>query len=832
MNETAADAAGSRGPSKANPVPADEFKKLLIQCFPADAKVHSFYSCQADKCVTLSKEDQQRMKGKDRFQHQWISDNSLSYCEKTGYHWLLFQEGKGMFCIICRKHDTINPQNKSKKFNTEPSVRFKRKTVEEHASHQQHLAAVEAELLSRVSVFQHQVSYREQVRESVYYNAFLSLYWVAKEELANCKFVRLLLLVEDLGVTDLKLFQHRSSGSVREMFLLLGKVIKEHVCKRARLSNCFGLLCDEVCDISCKEQLVTFLKFVDPDTGKATTEFLAIDDVLQHSTSANAEAIKTVLIRQLNESQVELKKLTSLSSDGASVMTGKRNGVAVLLREESKVMLNVHCICHRLALACGDANDEVSYIKTVEKILVQLWSFFKNSAKKTAAYAKAVKESKAITLSEEGNKKMAKKFSKACRTRWLFTEKAIQGVFEDFTPLTQTLRVFKEEGDAPATGLLQQVAHIKFLGAVYILHHVLPALSHLSRAFQGGNVSFAAIEPAVKFTIDEIQDVADQQKPLKQLQKDLGDRLAESEMTLSDDAERKLVNLTNRYVSSLVENINSRFSNSLPVLTAFRIFDPLGVPEKSDESFKLYGTADIKILAGHFYQCEENKEELEEELLCEWKKFKYNLLQLKSDIPLHVLKPPQKKNLTSPTPTEWLLQHLLSMRHSYQAFFPHLLEIAEICLSLPVSNAWPERGASAVKRLKSRLRSSLNNDMLASLMHMSINGPELRTSQCDNLIAETVKTWLAQPRRKIARGKEGNAVKRVDVAVQAEIGENDTVTQPDMDLSQTEPDQTFSTQDETNELHNVELEVAAAVSIMKLPEDSDSESGDSDFEYD
>lgn len=124
VNETAADAAGSRGPSKANPVPADEFKKLLIQCFPANAKVHRFYSCQADKCVTLSKEDQQQMKGKDRFQHQWISDNSLSYCEKTRYHWLLFQEGKGMFCIICRKHDTINPQNKSKKFNTEPLAAF------------------------------------------------------------------------------------------------------------------------------------------------------------------------------------------------------------------------------------------------------------------------------------------------------------------------------------------------------------------------------------------------------------------------------------------------------------------------------------------------------------------------------------------------------------------------------------------------------------------------------------------------------------------------------------------------------------------------------------
>ena len=59
------------------------------------------------------------------------------------------------------------------------------------------------------------------------------------------------------------------------------------------------------------------------------------------------------------------------------------------MRQECKLLLNVHCICHRLALACGDANDHVSYIKVVGKILVQLWSFFKNSAKRSASYAKA-----------------------------------------------------------------------------------------------------------------------------------------------------------------------------------------------------------------------------------------------------------------------------------------------------------------------------------------------------------------------------------------------------------------------------------------------------------
>ena len=99
--------------------------------------------------------------------------------------------------------------------------------------------------------------------------------------------------------------------------------------------------------------------------------------------------------------------------------------MVALLHKESKVMLNVHCTCHRLALACPGANDKVSYIKTVERILVQLWSFLRNSAKKTAAYTKAVKELKAMTLSEERNGNIAKKFSKACRTLWLSTEKAI-----------------------------------------------------------------------------------------------------------------------------------------------------------------------------------------------------------------------------------------------------------------------------------------------------------------------------------------------------------------------------------------------------------------------
>jgi len=74
-----------------------------------------------------------------------------------------------------------------------------------------------------------------------------------------------------------------------------------------------------------------FVKFVEP-TGRVTTEFLALDDVLEDFHSANAEAVKSVVIKQLEESKLDIKKLTGLGSDGVSVWTGKQNGVASLLR--------------------------------------------------------------------------------------------------------------------------------------------------------------------------------------------------------------------------------------------------------------------------------------------------------------------------------------------------------------------------------------------------------------------------------------------------------------------------------------------------------------------
>ena len=73
------------------------------------------------------------------------------------------------------------------------------------------------------------------------------------------------------------------------------------------------------------------------------------------------------------------------------------------------------------------------------------------------------------------------------------------------------------------------------------------------------------------------------------------------------------------------------------------------------------------------------------------------------------------------TASEWALQ--FTVKGFRKDNFIYICELAKIALITPFTNAWPERGANAVKRVKRRMRSTMKNDFLNSLLHISINGP-------------------------------------------------------------------------------------------------------------
>ena len=177
------------------------------------------------------------------------------------------------------------------------------------------------------------------------------------------------------------------------------------------------------------------------------------------------------------------------------------------------------------------------------------------------AYAKAVINLKKVQVrTKKERKRLRKRFKKACRTCWLSTEQLIDSVFEDYEALLQTLPIFKEDGDATATGLplLTQVENIKFLGAVYLLHKTLPELSNLSKAFQKGAVSFAAVSPAVDYTLDELDSLANNFSFISDLKNDLKEdgKLSRCDLgVFSQFHKNQVKNLITKFIKVLKENI-------------------------------------------------------------------------------------------------------------------------------------------------------------------------------------------------------------------------------------------------------------------------------------
>ena len=85
----------------------------------------------------------------------------------------MYVEGKGTYCLMYRKNNTKNEQNKGKVFSSDLALRYRKTTLTSHAESQQHCAAVEAKRLQRVSTFHKESVNNEITADNVLYKVFV-----------------------------------------------------------------------------------------------------------------------------------------------------------------------------------------------------------------------------------------------------------------------------------------------------------------------------------------------------------------------------------------------------------------------------------------------------------------------------------------------------------------------------------------------------------------------------------------------------------------------------------------------------------------------------------
>lgn len=121
-----------------------------------------------------------------------------------------------------------------------------------------------------------------------------------------------------------------------------------------------------------------------------------------------------------------------------------------------------------------------------------------------------------------------------------------------------------------------------FLGTLYLLTEVLPILNTLSKTFQKGELSYAHIKGCTTYAKDQLNQLMKGPKKVELMQNLIADlkdgSLSATTIELTQSDEWPLVNLKVKYVTSLVQNIDKRFSKCQDIFSAFKVFHPGLIP--------------------------------------------------------------------------------------------------------------------------------------------------------------------------------------------------------------------------------------------------------------
>ena len=131
----------------------------------------------------------------------------------------------------------------------------------------------------------------------------------------------------------------------------------ENIHKKLEWANFIADFCDGSTNVAVIKKECIYILFADPDNFQPKLTFLSLKDL----PSQDANRIMSAIIEAFNDVQMPFlkDKLVYLASDGATVNSGNKAGLAVKFRQAcASWLVFVWCMSHRIELVLYDSLDD------------------------------------------------------------------------------------------------------------------------------------------------------------------------------------------------------------------------------------------------------------------------------------------------------------------------------------------------------------------------------------------------------------------------------------------------------------------------------------------
>ena len=436
------------------------------------------------------------------------------------------------------------------------------------------------------------------------------------------------------------------------------------------------------------------------------------------------------------------QNLVGIATDGASVMTGKNNGLAKLMKDFSEQKVTaIHCMAHRVHLSTRRALDKFTYCKEFERIVNALSTFYNGHAHKRKSHLRETFQQNHIKMLE---------LSSIFEVRWVSSElQAIKNVRTTWPMIVTDLRAISEDPQFDlktrnsAQTLAASLLDPHFIAYMHFCLDFLEVIGHWSKSLQKSNGLFfqqyknrdkIIVEldllktmngPYMNLLLSEIscRGTSGNELPSCSLDNIYTSRILWRGLEL-DQVETsnlpKVTTIRDSVIESLLEEIGSYFPEG--DMKSYQVLDPANFPAEQRQ-LPFYGSLEIIKVAKQLGYTNYD------EIAHQWS----NLLRQFGEWPGYC----QEKE----TESRKFWSHVLRMPQSKLEFPSALKEFLKTLLVLPIGTADCERSFSIMGHIKSKRRGSLSPKNVDHLMRIRLNGVDSLNEFPAHVYA---KKWIAK----------------------------------------------------------------------------------------
>ena len=435
---------------------------------------------------------------------------------------------------------------------------------------------------------------------------------------------------------------------------------------------------DDTTDVSVHTQSVLVYRYIIKRGG----EYVVVERFYSFTElgGGTASHIANAVLIQLNKVFVtdeQKQKLIAQTYDGASVMSGKISGVQALVKAEYPNAHFVHCHAHQFNLIMQQACCRVICVKVFFMNLRAFSTFFSRSPKRFEVF-EAIFRAKGVGSA---------RIPRAAPTRWVYHAKTVNSVYvyreELLECFEQIEATFKDsETLSEAAGLARWLEDQEFMFFLAFFHELMPHVSLLFNRMQDRSLDANGIKHGVDGFKKQVQMCRDRVPAiLKSLSPALTKRRGNTEL--------KLRGAASEVCDIIKAEAEARFAFN-GHLKASELLNSLRFADFQKE----FPETEFKAAVDSYPSLE--KALLREHLKSLYRSYGFETCESSDEL------------------------YRLFSCHGVGTVLTQVGKLANIVRTTPMTSVESERSFSALKRIKTFLRSTMKNERLNALGMLSM----------------------------------------------------------------------------------------------------------------